>query len=379
MVDCAIMWFLLSACSSPEPVRAPPATGDTPSDPAPTTASAPTDGTDPAEDPCPDGPGSACDPFVADPLPYVDARDSADSPFSRIDRYGCDPDIDESGPEWWYTVTLTTSGVLSAAIDEVAGDDVDVDVHLLSSTDPEDCLARDHVGVVEFLDPGTYLVVVDTWTDDAGVPQSGPYTLTVGFTAFGDDPCATVPTDVRMFWSSCDPSVPDCFRSGGEVYLATPTIGPVVKEAHLVTDGDGFGGGWPDSFTDRLDAHYALSEATTGFSAERTEPWAPAGEGGSEYGQGATGVPLPVEDEAWYLNMYWRDRPEPGTRFVVRNPANGRAVVAAGGYETGPGANDSIAGVVEEVHLSLGTGHRDDLEIGFAADQNLPLGPIACR
>ena len=87
---------------------------------------------------------------------------------------------------------------------------------------------------------------------------------------------------------------------------------------------------------------------------------------------------LPAVAEAFYVNMYWRDRPTPGTTMIVRNPANGRAVVAAAGYETGPGANDAIGGVTEEIHDWLGTSHRDDLELGFAADPTLPFGPIEC-
>lgn len=157
----------------------------------------------------------------------------------------------------------------------------------------------------------------------------------------------------------------------------TPAVGPVVKEAHLVTNEE-WSGSWPMSFTDGIPAHYALSEGVTGYGMTRSEPWAPAGEGGSEYGQGATGSPIPAADEAWYLNMYWRDRPARGTRMLVMNPWTGHAVVAAGGYETGPGSNTSIGGVVEEVHDHLQTGHRDDLIIGFLVNQSLALGPIDC-
>ena len=64
--------------------------------------------------------------------------------------------------------------------------------------------------------------------------------------------------------------------------------------------------------------------------------------------------------------------------MIVRNPANGRAVVASAGWETGPGSNQRVAGVAEEVHDWLQSNHLDDLEIGFALDQSLPLGPIAC-
>jgi hypothetical protein len=371
------MLILLVACT-PAPVRTPPKTTDT-GTPVTDTGTPTTTPTTESTPPCPDGPGSACDPFPIASLPYEDDHDTTDSPFSAVDAYGCDPDVDESGPEWWYVVELGERGVLSASIDEVAGDGVDVDVHLLSGPDPAgDCVARDHAAVASLLDPGTYFLVLDTWVDGDGVPQDGPYHLTVDWMPVGSGACAVVPTDVQMVWSACDPGVPDCFEQGGDVFLRTPTIGPVVKEAHLVTTIDGFGAGWPSSFTDGIAAHYASSEGVSGYHMSRTEPWAPSGEGGSRYGQAAYGDKLPPEDEAWYLNMYWRSRPAPGTRMIVRNPANGRAVVAAGGYETGPGDPSHVAGVAEEVHDWLGTAHLDDLEIGFAADQGLPLGPIDC-
>ncbi|MCA9489679.1 MAG: hypothetical protein KC621_07135, partial [Myxococcales bacterium] len=124
--------------------------------------------------------------------------------------------------------------------------------------------------------------------------------------------------------------------------------------------------------------HYATTEAVTGYRMNRTESWAPSGEGGSRYGQGSTSVRIPAEAEAWYVNMNWSSRPAPGTPMIVRNPSNGRAVVAAAGYETGPSANDAVAGVSEEVHDWLGTSHLSELEIGFAVDPSLPFGPIDC-
>ncbi|MEQ1571742.1 MAG: hypothetical protein ABMA64_39300 [Myxococcota bacterium] len=369
------MWWLAVGCAEPGGLRsAPVGAGDPPSSTS-STAPGTTPPTGTSTD-CPEGPGSACDPLLADPLPYTDARDTSDSPHRAVDAYGCAPDVDEGGPEWWYQVVLGEEGLLVVGIDEVDGDGVDLDVHLLGSTDPEDCLARDHQQLAASVGPGTYWVVVDTWVDDQGAAQAGPYTLSIGFTPLAGGACAVADTEVEMFWSSC--ALPDCYTSGGSVFLHTPTAGPVVKEAHLVTVDDDFGGGWPGSFTDGIDDHYALSEATSGYVMARGEPWAPAGEGGSEYGQSAYGAPLPVEDEAWYVNMYWRDRPDPGTRLLLRNPANGRAVVVAGGYETGPGSNTAIGGATEEAHDWLGTGHLDELELGFLVDAAAPLGPIGC-
>lgn len=312
-------------------------------------------------------------PIVVDAFPYADQRSTADSDFTYVDAYACAPSTDESGSEWWYRVDVPEAGLLTAAIDEIDGDGIDVDVHLLDAPDPDACLDRDHAAVTAWVDAGSYYVVIDTFVS-GGVPQDGPYTLDIQFSAGSGGDCALVPTDVEMFWSSC--AVPDCFTSGGDVFLATPTTGPVVKEAHLVTVDDAFGGGWPTSFTDGIDAHYALSEAATGYAMDRREPWAPAGEGGSRYGQAAYYVPLPVEDEAWYVNMYWRQRPAPGTRMLLS--ANGRTVVAAAGYETGPGSNTAVAGASEEIHHYLGTSHLSEITLGFAADQALPLGPIDC-
>ncbi|HEY1099768.1 MAG TPA: hypothetical protein VGF99_12615, partial [Myxococcota bacterium] len=137
---------------------------------------------------------------------------------------------------------------------------------------------------------------------------------------------------------------------------------------------------WPTSFTDDIEAHYALSETATNYVMERQEPWAPAGEGGSEFGQGSTGAPIPVVDEAWYVNMYWASatRPTRGTRMIVTNPANGRSVVASAGWETGPGSNTRMGGASEEIHHALGTTHGSTLTFAFAADQTLPFGPIVC-
>ncbi len=324
-----------------------------------------------------DAAGTFDAPIVIGAFPFHDARDTTSAASSDVDSYACAPDTDESGPEFVYTFTVTERGSLAAHVVDDAQNGVDVDVHLLDGPTGDACLARANNDLDAVLDPGSYFLVVDTYFA-GGAPQAGPYVLDVDYHAFATGNCATVDREVRMFWSSCDPGIANCVEHDGGVFLRTPAQGPVVEEAHLATVDDGFGSGWPTSFTDGIQSHYALSQAATGFDMQRDQPWAPAGEGGSAFGEGATGHKLPVLDEAWYINMYWRDRPTGGTRMIVRNPANGRAVVASAGWETGPGANDAVAGVTEEVHHWLGTGHRDVLEIGFAVDDTLPLGPIEC-
>ena len=326
--------------------------------------------------PCPSG--ARCNPIPIDAFPFEDQRDTRQAPEADVDRWApCAPDTDEGGGEIYYRVEVPSDGVLTVAVDDVPGDAVDVDVHLLDALDEFACVARDNRALQWPVGAGTWFVVVDTWVDAAGVARPGPFRLSADFRPLGDNACAMRPVDLRMFWRACAAGI-DCYSDGGEFFLRTPATGPVVKEAHLVTVADDFGGGWPSSFHDGIAAHYALSQAATGYAMDRGEPWAPAGEGGSEYGQGAIGRPLPVDDEAWYVNMYWRDRPAPGTRMIVFNPENGRAVVAAAGYETGPGANTAIGGVTEEIHDWLETGHRDVLILGFPEDDALPLGPLEC-
>jgi hypothetical protein len=60
------------------------------------------------------------------------------------------------------------------------------------------------------------------------------------------------------------------------------------------------------------------------------------------------------------------------------NPLTGQAVVAAAGYENGPGDTSRVGGACEEIHHYLGTNHLGTLTFGQAVDQTLPYGPINC-
>ena len=89
---------------------------------------------------------------------------------------------------------------------------------------------------------------------------------------------------------------------------------------------------------------------------------------------------MPDLAEAWYVCMYWKGahKPKPGTKYLVVNPVTGKAVVAAAGYEAGPGDKDKIGGAVEEIHHELGTAHGSTLTFGELTDQSLPFGPVEC-
>lgn len=322
--------------------------------------------------------GTPCNPIVVREFPSEHAGDTREAESSLIDLYDCPDDgADESGPEVYYVVDVPARGVLSVSVNDRPGDDTDIDLYLLDGPAADACITRGNRGLSWTVDEGRWWIVADTWVNARGEALAGEYTLTFAFLPVIESECRTERVDLRMFWRDCDGTL-DCYEEGGERYLRTPATGPVVKEAHLVTVEESFPNDWPASARDGLDWHVAVSTLATGFVAERTEPWAPAGEGGSRWGQGSTGRPLPVLDEAWYVNMYWRDRPERGTRMLVRNPRNGRAVVAAAGWETGPGSNTAVGGAVEEIHSYLGSTHRETLEMGFLVDQNLPLGPVEC-
>jgi hypothetical protein len=298
-------------------------------------------------------------------FPFHDERDTSTAPPGKLDGYSCSPTTDESGPEIVYRVTTPSAGFLSAAVYDDAN--VDVDVHILSALDASACLDRgDHHARAD-VPAGDSWVVVDTYVS-GGVPQAGPFAVDIGF---------IVPSE-----GACDLEVGEMARVGDNgSHLAMPATGPIVMEAHLVTQGEP--PPYPTTATDHLAEHYALSQKTTGLVMFRTQPWAPLEGGGTFYGAGiGSPTDFPVTDEGWYVNMYWTAaaRPAKGTRMILRDPnAGSRAVVVAAGYETGPGDLSHVAGTPEETHFYMGTTHLDPMTIGIAVDQTLPLGPRICH
>jgi len=296
-------------------------------------------------------------------FPFGEDRDTSLEPPGTLSGYSCAPTINEGGPEIIYRVTVPEDGFLSAAVYEAEG--VDVDVHILSALDPDACLDRGNYHARADVTAGEYYVVIDTYVSQ-GSPRSGPFHVDIGFIVPSRGPCE-MQTGVM-------PRVGD----GGD-HLAMPAVGPIVKEAHLVTQEEP--PPYPSTETEELREHYALSQSRTGFVMHRMEPWAPL-EGGSFYGCGiGSPADFPVLHEAWYVNMYWTSeaRPAKGTRMILRDPAGGsRAVVVAAGYETGPGNLHYIGGTPEETHFYMGTTHLSEMKLGIAVDQTLPFGPRVC-
>ncbi|MBW2455526.1 MAG: hypothetical protein JRI68_13485 [Deltaproteobacteria bacterium] len=308
--------------------------------------------------PCPDG--VTC----VDTFPFTDQRDTSSEGETNLDGYSCSPNTDESGPEILYRVTVPAAGFLSTAVYEQGN--ADIDVHILSDLDAAACLDRGNFHARVDVDPGTVWIVADTFASN-GQPQVGAFQIDIGFVVPSVGPCGMEVGEMARV------------NDGGN-HLPMPATGPMVLEAHLVTQEEP--APYPSTSTEELSEHYLLSQDTTEFIMHRSQHWAPL-EGGSFYGCGI-GSPddFPVLHEAWYVNMYWTSaaRPAKGTRMILREPNNGsRAVVVAAGYETGPGNLAHIGGTPEEPHFYLRTSHLGELQLGIATDQALPFGPRICQ
>ncbi len=118
-------------------------------------------------------------PHVIDGFPFVHAADTTALATREFDLYNCSA-ADESGPEVVYLLTVDSAGTLSVEVDDVGGDAVDIDVHLLDADDPNACLDRADISLQHTIGPGRYFIVADTYVE-GGVELSGPYTVTVNF------------------------------------------------------------------------------------------------------------------------------------------------------------------------------------------------------
>jgi hypothetical protein len=153
-------------------------------------------GSDPADD-APEGgadadvdpDGSWAHPFVIDELPAVVTGDTTEGFSSEASAYRpCAPDTPQLGPEVVYRLEVAEAGWLSARVDDVPGDAIDVDVHLLGAADPDFCITRHDVWLGAPVWPGTYWIAVDTYSDAS---YAGAYSLEVELVTEAGNDCLT--------------------------------------------------------------------------------------------------------------------------------------------------------------------------------------------
>jgi len=111
-------------------------------------------------------------------FPYVHSATTLGASSDQFDSYSCGSQ-NEAGPEVIYRVELASEGFIWLDLSGLPAG-VDIDVHLLGSLNPNDCLARGHWDAGKHLPAGTYYVTADTWVDGNGNPQAGAYTLGIG-------------------------------------------------------------------------------------------------------------------------------------------------------------------------------------------------------
>lgn len=176
-----------------------------------------------AEPSCSAPPGAACNPVRVDRFPFEHSFDTRRAAEALLDAYGCDPATDERGGEVHYDVVLAAPSRLVARVEEAEG--VDVDLHLLLSGDPEDCLERANTELEQRLPAGVYRLVVDTYHDDRD--RAGAYTVRLQvaepapeqlgtmwntYYHLADEADAEGPRDVPVYGRECQ--VIDRVRSG---------------------------------------------------------------------------------------------------------------------------------------------------------------------
>lgn len=171
--------------------------------------------------------GTPDNPIVISSLPYTDSRDTTASSSDVIDGCGAAPNTDESGPEYVYEVTFTQPGQLTVSVSDDVG--VDIDVHLFTSMNTGDCVARHDSTFTEAVDCGTYYIVADTY---GGASNAGPYTLNVSFTPSGGA-CGSGPPSYDPGGYAGDDCDPICNPNlGGEVCLVSSDTPPIEFCSH---------------------------------------------------------------------------------------------------------------------------------------------------
>lgn len=190
--------------------------------------------------------GTLVHPITIGSLPYTDMRDTKQSPSDMLDGCGAAPAKSEAGPEYVYQVTFDQPGTLTASVSDDAT--ADIDIHLYTSMNTNDCVARNDTTITVDVDCGTYFLVADTFKGAAEHP--GLYTLTASFVP-KNQPCGGGPPQYAPSGSLGDPcgnpnqpDLPFCNPNlGSDVCLYTDSSSFCTKPCVTNNDCGEFQGG----------------------------------------------------------------------------------------------------------------------------------------
>jgi hypothetical protein len=114
-------------------------------------------------------------PIVIKSFPYIDERNTNDALSDEFDSYPPNS-VNESGPEYIYSLKVTKEQYYYFSIRRPEPDGVDVDLHLVKAESPYELVKRDDKSFFMKLEPGEYLFIIDTYESDA---NAGEYVLSI--------------------------------------------------------------------------------------------------------------------------------------------------------------------------------------------------------
>jgi MYXO-CTERM domain-containing protein len=162
--------------------------------------------------------GTLDHPILIGSTPYTDTRSTAGAPSDVLDGCGAAPTTGETGPEVIYQIEITEPGQLTVSVTDDVG--VDIDVHLYTSANTGDCIARNDATFTRSVDCGTYLIVADTFSSGS-TTYPGQYQLTVSFAGSGQG-CGAGPAGYDL---EGEPGDPCAFPDHEDLPFCNPNLG----------------------------------------------------------------------------------------------------------------------------------------------------------
>ena len=119
------------------------------------------------------GSGSPSDPWIISSLPFSHSADTSKSPNSLIKTYDCTVQKNEYGAEYYYKLVISSPTKIRTFVASDTG--VDVDIYLVKDTNGKGCVNRNDKGFEATLNPGTYYIIIDTFSGTSGTTKPGRY------------------------------------------------------------------------------------------------------------------------------------------------------------------------------------------------------------